>query len=124
MTFVYYHRDFSAICSALGAQNLKVWRQSVSGVDAPEPASIDDIANMMQQSEVLWGTALPWYLVASKTDQLSCSLEGAVSQIGEGDLTTVLFVAYQDGGLISVSAVAQPFHQNAVPASWWRPWSS
>jgi len=124
MTFVFHHRDSSAICRAVGAQNLKVWMQSVSGLDAPKVAGIGVIADMIKQSEVLWGTALPWYLAASKADQSSCSLVGAVSHIGEGDPTTVLIIAYQDGGLISVSAVAQPFHQNAVPAPWWRPYSS
>jgi hypothetical protein len=79
------------------------------------------IEETLTTSETLWGDALPYYLRISKAeDGWPLTLRRAVSEIeASSSADDFILVAYQDGGLISVSGVMLPFQVGARSAEWW-----
>jgi hypothetical protein len=75
-------------------------------------------------AHTLWGAALPYYFIVSKLIEAgTISLKEAVANIEASPADDrFLIVAYQDGGLITVSAAALPFQLGARKADWWRPY--
>jgi hypothetical protein len=88
--------------------------------------SVAAIDEMLSLTDTLWGTALPYYYeVANSPDAVSMPLEQAVASVEGAPWTErFLVVAYQDGGLITVSGVILPFQAGARKAEWWGPYRS
>jgi hypothetical protein len=78
---------------------------------------------MLEQSQSLLGLSLPHFISVSNSIAANCvSLDKAVAKteaLGSGE--DFLIVAYQDGGLISISGTLLPFQEIAELAEWWRP---
>jgi hypothetical protein len=88
------------------------------------PAVVLDVAGieeMDKRTETLWGTSLPYYLFVSPLiEDKRLSLQDAVASAESWpSKDRFLLVAYQDGGLISVSGMLLPFQEEARPAEWW-----
>ncbi len=117
------HHTHSEIEDYIASNNLAVSQCSNDGLTPPALAPADEVKNMLKESDTLWGTALPTYLLISKHEETKPrTLKEAVSQIESSAADDqFLIVAYQDGGLISVSRAALPFHEGADPAEWWYP---
>ena len=78
---------------------------------------------MLEQSQTLWGLSVPHFICVSKSIATNCvSIDEAVAKTeGLESHDDFLIVAYQDGGLISISGRLLPFQEIAEPAEWWRP---
>jgi hypothetical protein len=76
---------------------------------------------MLEQSQTLWGTSLPHFLRVSKSKVANClSIGEAVAKTEElVSSEDFLIVAYQDGGLISISGTLLPFQESEKSAEWW-----
>jgi hypothetical protein len=78
---------------------------------------------MLEQSQSLWGLSLPHFICVSKSIAAGCiSISEAVAKtealVSPEDF---LIVAYQDGGIISISGTLLAFQEGADPAEWWWP---
>ncbi|NGP17027.1 hypothetical protein [Devosia aurantiaca] len=118
----YLHRAVTGIIEHIEASRLQVWKVTVDSVQHVTSAT-GEAEDMMTQSELLYGDVLEHYLVVADTaPQLAQQIECAVRDVESGaSLASFLLVAYQDGGLISVSAGELPFQSVAEAADWWRP---
>lgn len=119
----YIHRQADEICRYVESAGLQVMQCSVDGVLPPNIATSNLISDMLVKSATLWGLRLPCYARISKSANApQLSLPEATAAI-ENDVMVdqFLIVAYQDGGLISVSGTKLPFQKEADTADWWRP---
>ncbi len=121
----FIHKSADEICEYVTDRELIVLRCANDGRSSEVVVLTSAIMEMLKQSETLWGLALPYYLSISSAQQPSClDLSRAVSKIeAAADSRNFLLVAYQDGGLISVSSVLLPFQKDSDRADWWKPWT-
>jgi hypothetical protein len=122
----YLHDEAAGIRAYLTLLGLAVTRCDFQRRFQPAPADADACDEMLERSETLWGSALPYYLSVSRSFEADApALKQAVEAVeASGERDRFLIVAYQDGGLISVSAVELPFQANARPADWWAAYAS
>jgi hypothetical protein len=120
------HAEAAGIREYVSLLGLAVTRCDFERKYPPTLADADACGEMLERSETLWGTALPYYLYISRSFEAEApALKQAVEAVeASGARDGFLIVAYQDGGLISVSAVELPFQANARPADWWAPQAS
>jgi hypothetical protein len=117
----YLHHEAQKIVRYVQEHQLHVFRCTFDGNAVSVEASANIIDEMCKASETLWGTRLPYYAIASRSSQIEeMNLETAVLKIeSEPRPDKFVVVAYQDGGLISVSGVELPFQIGADAAAWW-----
>src|SRR5581483_97021 len=122
----YLHLDAERMCAYVSACGLAVTQCDFEAKAPPIAVDASAIPAMLKRSETLWGTALPYYLrIAKSADAEVRSLNEAVEQVeGSDEREGFLAIAYQDGGLISVSGVLLPFQAEARNANWWAPYRS
>ncbi|HYD05104.1 MAG TPA: hypothetical protein VEC60_05240 [Reyranella sp.] len=122
----YLHYDAARLCEYISVSGLLVAQCDFESKAPPNAVDVSAIQTMLKRSETLWGTALPYYLWISKSAEgNTASLAEAVAQIeSSADQEKFLIVAYQDGGLISVSGIRLPFQVDARKADWWGPYKS
>jgi len=122
----YLHYEAERIRDHIQSQHLAVTRCDFQKKSAPIEVEPSAVAEMLEKSQTLWGTALPHYLYVSQSFKGEApSLNDAVSNVEallEAD--AFLIVAYQDGGLITVSGSKLPFQADVQDASWWGPYKS
>ena len=119
----YLHYEAEKIAGYIEERQLHVFKCDYDGKAGPVEVSADIIEEMWKASETLWGTCLSYFAIASQSSQIEkTSLVQAVSEI-EGAKSSDKFavVAYQDGGLITVSGFSLPFQVCARLAAWWVP---
>jgi hypothetical protein len=119
----YIHKNADAIRQYVEANKLhlaKCSHAASASSTSVEPAEIDE---MMKRSEALLGTALPYYIIVTKSYETGClPFREAISVVeNSAESERFLLVAYQDGGIISVSGAILPFQKEAEPANWWAP---
>jgi len=119
----YLHNNVLDIIDYVHSKDLTIESYSYDGslmITDPGPNLIGD---MLKKSETLWGSNLPYYLrVLTPGKSAALSLKEAVARIEGRPLSDdFLLVAYQDGGLISISGEVLPFQRGARAAQWWRP---
>ena len=121
----YLHLNADQICQYIEDRGLHVTQCICDGSSPPFAAPPNVIQNMLARSEVLWGTSLPFYISVSRSFEAEArSLQEDVLRIEASPAAdNFLIVAYQDGGLITVSGMILPFQVQAAPADWWRPWN-
>ena len=119
----YIHQQADDIIAYIKVAGLELAKCSNNGASAPELAELRSVEDMFARSRTLWGLALPYYISAdSRSNGKALPLQEAVTQVEAGTARDkFLLVAYQDGGLISVSAVSLPFQEKASRADWWGP---
>jgi hypothetical protein len=122
----YLHQSADEVCAYVQSLALSVTQRHYADRLPGGVAAAGDIAEMAKRSETLWGAALPYYFHVSKTaDVRPLPLKEAVPKIEASSMTNeFLVVAYQDGGIISVSGVLLAFQEHARTAEWWRPYRS
>jgi hypothetical protein len=125
-TMRYLHYEAGGIREYRGSLGLTVTRCDFEGRLPSIPADAGAVSEMLERSETLWGTALPYYLYISMAfEARPPMLKQAVVEIeASGGSEKFLIVAYQDGGLISVSGAVLPFQMKARTADWWAPYTS
>jgi hypothetical protein len=117
-------------CLHLGAEKIcdyvRVRSLVVSKCHSTEPSPVEvvdvvAIKDMDKKTETLWGTRLPYYLfVAPVLEDKGLMLADAVARAESWpSKESFLLVAYEDGGLISVSGMVLSFQEAAAPAEWW-----
>lgn len=119
----YIHHTDTGIVDYIAAKNLTVSKCPNDASSPATSAAASDVADMLKKSDLLWGTAMPAYLlVSSSTETTQLPLDEAVSQIENAKASDrFVIIAYQDGGLISVTGTKLPFQENADKADWWYP---
>jgi hypothetical protein len=119
----YIHQQADNISAYIQTAGLQLTKCSNNGASPPEIVELSSVDDMLARSRTLWGLALPYYLSArSSSDAEAPPLNEAVLQLEAGSARNeFLLVAYQDGGLISVSATNLPFQEKALSADWWGP---
>jgi hypothetical protein len=123
----YLHYEADHICNYVRSRHLAITKCDFQKKLPPGEVSVAAIEEMVGRSETLWGSALPYYLyVSSSFEREAPSLDEAVSQMegSSADPVNFLVVAYQDGGVITVSRSKLPFQTSAREAEWWRPYKS
>ena len=95
-----------------------------NGSAPPEEASSALIKEILKETDTLWGTVLPYHASVSRTKETeNLPLWEAVARIEAAqEPDRFLVVAYQDGGVTSVSGTRFPFQADARPAEWWEPY--
>jgi hypothetical protein len=118
----YLHLNVDAIIDHVQEQALSVSKCDRPGYLATIVAGDSAIREMFLETHRLWGTNLPYYLAVSKDPRPSGQpLANAVDQILAGAPSEeFLVIAYQDGGLLTVSRKRLPFQDAAASADWWR----
>jgi hypothetical protein len=119
----YIHQQADEIIIYIKAAGLQLAKCSNNGASAPEIANLSSVEDMLARSRTLWGLVLPYYISAdSGSNAKALPLNEAVTQVETGTARDkFLLVAYQDGGIISVSAGGLVFQEKALRADWWRP---
>jgi len=117
----YLHPNPTKICDYVRVRDLVV---SKCHSTEPSPAVVVDTAaieEMDKTTETLWGTSLPFYLFVSPLieDKRLLLRDAVASAESWPSKERFLLVAYQDGGLISVSGMVLPFQEEAQTAEWW-----
>ncbi|MFI4999850.1 MAG: hypothetical protein ACHQK9_08220 [Reyranellales bacterium] len=122
----YLHQSGDEICLYVQSLGLAVTKCHYANRSVGSVTDTSAIQEILKRSETLWGAALPYYLHVSKAAAAwTMPLKEAVSKIEASSVKEeFLVVAYQDGGIISVSGVVLPFHESARLADWWRPYRS
>lgn len=122
----YLHYEADQICEYVRSLGLWVTKCEFKNRAPAMVVDVTAIDEMLRQSEILWGTALPYYLTIANTIEAEpVPLADAVTR-AEGTSATdhFLIIAYQDYGLISVSGAPLTFQKGARAAEWWRPYKS
>ncbi|TBX98343.1 hypothetical protein [Rhizobium laguerreae] len=119
----YLHSDVKAIRMFAEENQLSLTR--IEPTTSPALRIIDyaSIDEMLEASQKLWGLTLPFYVMASKKKVKDFySLKDAVTTLEAAPKSDdFILVAYQDGGIISISNNILPFQPDAAKASWWTP---
>jgi hypothetical protein len=122
---VRFLHDTSSEISAFCAENkYHVFVVPNKSGTPPTIGKLHAIEDLLHQSQKLWGTSAPFYFVARKSqllpdDRTLADAVVSVETMAWGD--DFLLIAYQDGGLISVSGRRFTFQESAKPAPWWHP---
>jgi hypothetical protein len=121
----YFHLDAGPICAYVRSRAFVVAACDVEQKSSPTVVGADEIEQMLTRSQAIWGAALPYYLLVSRSAaRKALSLKDAVADIeSSAQSESFLLVAHHDGGLVSVSGVLLPFQADAKAARWWIPWS-
>jgi hypothetical protein len=119
----YIHRSADEICAYIRSADLRVMKCSYDGSSVPAIATPNTVEEMLKQSDTLWGLTLPYYISAAKlVEAKAMPLSDAVLRVEANPAChQFLVVAYQDGGVISISGPMLPFQEQAEPADWWQP---
>jgi len=119
----YIHQQIEEITAFVKATDLHVIKCSYKGSSSPEIVEPIAIEDMLTRSRTLWGLALPYYvIVSSSVNPEALSLREAVTRVeATAARDEFLLIAYQDGGIISVSGMTFPFQEHAQRADWWQP---
>jgi hypothetical protein len=120
----YIHHTADNIREYIENNNLGVVKRSCDGKPPLEIVAPSVIGDMLEQSHTLWGLALPYFVsVSKKMEAELVTLAEAVMSVEAAAAPAVRFlvVAYQDGGIISVSGTMLPFQMSAERAEWWGP---
>jgi hypothetical protein len=122
----YLHQSADSICAYIRSRGLRGAKCDFEKALPMSAMDVDAIRDMLERANTLWGAALPFYVLVSRTVEADPpSLDEAVSRIeASPDDERFLIVAYQDGGLITVTGKHLPFQVNARKADWWRPYRS
>lgn len=116
----YIHHNVTSICGFVEDNNLTMKRINSDGRNSGEVSSTSDLIEMLEKSNQLWGTSLDYFfIVADSGIKDNIDLKKAIISIESGALPGFILVAYQDGGVISVSGKAYPFQKEAESAAWW-----
>lgn len=116
----YIHDDATSICIFIADNNLKITRHSIDEQCRSNSASTVNILDMQEKSYKLWGTSLDYFFfVSSGEAKEEMDIKKAIEYVESGKLGGFILVAYQDGGLISVSGKVYPFQERAESAAWW-----
>lgn len=122
----FLHDEAAGICHHIELYKLVVSKCDFEGKFPPEIVGVEEIMALFERSKKLFGLALPYYFVASRSaESRAVVLSDAVNEveISEGN-PNFLIVAYQDGGVVSISKHQLPFQVGAETAEWWRPYHS
>src|SRR5260370_37792041 len=116
----YIHQSVVPIRSYIASRSLSVVKCNSDGSSSPIPITSDAIEEMLEQSQSLWGISLPHFICVSKSIATNCiSIDEAVAKMERPEsYDDFLIVAYQDGGVISISGRLLPFQEIAEPAEW------
>lgn len=119
----FIHQQADEISRYVESNRMHVTRCNYDGSSPPIRETPGAIEDMLRKSDALWGLALPYHLSVSTSVEIeTLPLDKAVVKIeASGIRSQFLIVAYQDGGIISISANALPFQEHAKRADWWRP---
>ena len=119
----FIHQESDEITRYVKSVSMHILRCDNKGSSAPMEEAPDAIDEMLRKTDTLWGLALPYYLIASKVAEIEpMPLDRAVARVEASGLhNEFLIVAYQDGGVISISGDVLPFQEHAKKADWWRP---
>ena len=119
----FIHSQVGAIRRFIDSGGFHVFMCRNDSTEEPIKADSTLLDQMLRESRTLWGLALPHYAKVSRSiDFKPISLHDDVSAIEASSATDVfLIVAYQDGGVISVSGSLLAFQEDAEPADWWSP---
>ena len=116
----YIHSDVASVCDFIANNKLTITRLSVDGHGSNNLYQVQDVADMLEKSHKLWGVYLDYFfVVADKKLSDNLDMKNAVEYAEAGKLNGFLLIAYQDGGVISVSDRAYSFQEGAEPADWW-----
>ncbi|WP_370677824.1 hypothetical protein [Pleomorphomonas sp. PLEO] len=114
------HHDVTSICAFISTRKLVITKIRAGKQRFKETASPHDLAEMLEKSNTLWGTKLDYFFFVSDGDAPdNIDLANVVSSVESGAIPGFILVAYQDGGVISVSNKPYPFQEDAEPAAWW-----
>lgn len=117
----FIHHSVASICSFVADNNLTITRVHADGQNTGEISSTPDLLEMLEKSNKLWGTILDYFFIVTDYKfEYKIDLTNAVISVESGAINGFVLVAYQDGGVISVSGKAYPFQKDAESASWWR----
>lgn len=116
----YIHYDATSVCDFIANNNLTITRLPIDGRGSGSFSQVRDVASMLEKSHKLWGTYL-YYFFAVAGNKLGDNLDmkKAVELAEAGEFGGFLLIAYQDGGIISVSDRPYSFQEGAEPAAWW-----
>lgn len=119
----FLHNRTSGIMKFVSRNELCVLKCLYDGSKPPELESASMIEQMLITSDTLWGLALPWYITLSPLAKVPrCTLSEAVLRVeASSKAEDLLLVAYQDGGIISVTCEVLAFQRGARRADWWQP---
>lgn len=113
--------EITEFCTENGVNLFVV--QSADGILSTR-GELREIDALLARSQELWGTTAPFYLALRKSpvppeyETLADAVAYVETTGGSNDF---LLVAYQDGGLISISETKFIFQDNAKAAMWWYP---
>lgn len=115
------HNSADELLRYVQSLGLSVIRCDRNKKSLPVAEDTSAIEEMLQRSEKLRGSVLPYYLGVSKSIEAEAlPLKDAVLKIEASPANNhFLVVGYEDGGVISVSGTTLPFQINARPADWW-----
>jgi hypothetical protein len=119
----YLHENSEKICDYVRVRGLVVSKCHSTEASPAVVLDVSAIEAMDKKTETLWGTSLPYYLfVSALVEDKRLLLRDAVADAESWpSKDRFLLVAYQDGGLISVTGMVLPFQEQARPAEWWAP---
>jgi hypothetical protein len=116
------HRDVGAICSLITDNGLVTLKARSDGNRQSEVMPASAVRELLDRSNQLWGRSLDYFLAIQENENFSArGLSEAVVSVEAPGTVGFLLVAYQDGGVISISSRTYPFQQDAPSAAWWHP---
>ena len=117
----YLHQTPEKICDYVRVRDLVVSKCHSTEALPAVVLDVSAIKDMDKRTETLWGTSLPYYLFVSPLiEDKRLLLRDAVADAESWpSKERFVLVAYQDGGLISVTGMVLPFQEEAQLAEWW-----
>jgi len=116
----FIHHNVTSVCDFIKDNNLTIKKIKSDGQNKGEISSTSELIEMLEKSNKLWGTSLGYFFIVDEYEiNDDIDLKNAVISIESGTLPGFILVAYQDGGVISVSGKAYPFQKEAESAVWW-----
>jgi hypothetical protein len=110
----FLHQTADEIYAYIKSRGLHVTKYSADGKSPPTPARPEIVKEMLATSETLWGDSLKWYVGVSGSDAESpLSLHEAVPSIERSVGENFLVVAFNDGGIFTISSKLLPFQESA-----------
>lgn len=117
------HHEVGAICSFVTDRGLSIVKLRSKGMHPNEKVPISSIEELLDRSNQLWGKSLEYFLSISEFRDFSGrGLRDTIASFETDGAAGFLLVAYQDGGVISISNKMYPFQRDALSAAWWHPY--